>query len=97
MSIETDLRAAVGHYSAGRLAQAETLCRRVVGRQPKHVDALNLLAVLCCRTGRIEDGLALTSRVLSVKPDNLQALEVQGDAQTALSRDAAAAATFDRA
>ena len=40
------------HYQAGRLQQAEQLCRQVVQADASHVDALHLLGLIAARTGR---------------------------------------------
>ncbi|MDC7788116.1 tetratricopeptide repeat-containing glycosyltransferase family protein [Rhodoplanes sp. TEM] len=92
--VAADFGTALSHYRAGRLGPAETACRALLAREPAHRDAVNLLAVLCCRAGRLADGAALARRALAIAPDDLQALELLGDALDALKDHAGAADAF---
>src|SRR6266498_2414792 len=56
------------HYRAGRLGETEQLCRSVLARDPDHVDALNLLAVLKACGGDLLQALALLDRAIVVAP-----------------------------
>jgi Flp pilus assembly protein TadD len=47
---------------AGRLADAERLCRAVLRAEPKHVDALNLFGVVLGRLGRQVEAIASFDR-----------------------------------
>ena len=47
-----DLSAAVGHHRAGRRAEAEAVCRRVLERDPNDAAALQLLGVMAQSQGR---------------------------------------------
>ena len=38
---------AVGYYQTGNLHQSESLCKQIVRKKPNHVDALNLLGLVC--------------------------------------------------
>jgi protein O-GlcNAc transferase len=46
--------AAAEHYRAGRLAEAESLYRAVLDKDPDNVDAIQALAVLCHQWGHPE-------------------------------------------
>jgi len=43
---------AITHHQAGRLADAERLYTQILTTNPRHADALHLLGVLACQTGR---------------------------------------------
>jgi predicted O-linked N-acetylglucosamine transferase (SPINDLY family) len=77
---------ALRHYQAGRMAEAERICRQVLAQQPNHADALNLLGVLAARAGRWEAAVELIGRAIRLKPDCAEAhynlgLALEGNAQ----------------
>jgi Flp pilus assembly protein TadD len=43
---------AVGHHNAGRLDDADAVCQRILGQQPRNGDVLNLLGATAGRRGR---------------------------------------------
>ena len=53
------MRIAAEHHRAGRAAAATTLYREVLALDPRHADALFLLAVLERQAGRLEAAQAL--------------------------------------
>ena len=78
--------AAAEHYRAGRLADAESLYRAVLDKQPDNADAIQGLAVVCHQRGRPEEALALFRRVIALDPNSRVAdrqlgrlLEQRGD------------------
>jgi len=97
MSIDGDWVEALGQFQAGATDAAERACRAVLARDPERRDALNLLAVLCCQTGRLEEGIALSHQVLATAPDDAQALQTLGDALHLQLDFVGAAAAFSRA
>ncbi len=48
------LGAALEHHRAGRLAEAEGCCRRVLAVHPEHADALYMLGVIAYQLRRYE-------------------------------------------
>ncbi len=46
------LAAARAHYQHRQFAQADTICQRILAREPAQVHALNLLGVIAQTTGR---------------------------------------------
>ena len=48
---------AVQHHQAGRLREAEQLCRQALAVEPRHDDSLHLLGVMTCQSGRFETGV----------------------------------------
>ena len=86
----------LAHFRAGALGAAEQGCRAVLARSPDRRDARNLLAVLCCQTGRLEQGITLCREVLTQAPDDVQALQTLGDALHLREEFAEAASVFAR-
>jgi predicted O-linked N-acetylglucosamine transferase (SPINDLY family) len=67
-SIERALQTAVEHHQFGRLTEAESLYREVLGECPENADALHLLGVLACQTGHIDHAVALIGQAIRLKP-----------------------------
>ena len=55
----TELQKAAGHYSHGRLAEAESICRRMLSAYPKATDVAHLLALVAKQSGDFEEAEAL--------------------------------------
>jgi protein O-GlcNAc transferase len=64
---------AVAHYQAGRLAESEGACRRVLGENPNHAEALHLLGLIAKRVGRNEEALRLIGQAIRLRPGFAQA------------------------
>jgi protein O-GlcNAc transferase len=86
------LAAATAHYDAGRPAEAEAACRRVLAAAPGHLDALNLLAVAQQARGRLDDAVATYRGLIGLAPDYAEAyanlglaLRQQGRADEAIA------------
>lgn len=75
LNIPKTLAAATAHHQAGRLPQAEQLYRQVLQQQPQQVDALNLLGVIACQKGGLEEGIALYRQALTLRPGYVSARE----------------------
>ena len=56
------------HYDAGKLSEAESICRQILGVQPSHLDALNLLAVSVSVKGHNEAAIELINKAISMNP-----------------------------
>ncbi|WP_370678092.1 tetratricopeptide repeat protein [Pleomorphomonas sp. PLEO] len=78
-------------FSAGNIQDADAICKKILSKNPGHIDSLNLRAVICCRNGRFSEGAALLEAVLRIDRQNVQALDVLGDAFSAMGRFAEAA------
>jgi predicted O-linked N-acetylglucosamine transferase (SPINDLY family) len=66
--IREQFNAAKEHQQAGRLAQAEQMCREILLLHPEHPDVLHLLAMIVFQTGRIDESLQLLNRAIAGKP-----------------------------
>ena len=58
--------------SEGKLFKAEALCRRFLKQQPRHVEAMRLLADIATRLGIMEDAEILLENAVSFEPENIQ-------------------------
>ncbi|MGD0767293.1 MAG: tetratricopeptide repeat protein [Tepidisphaeraceae bacterium] len=70
---EPDLRLAIQHHQAGRLAEAERVYRQVLAQQPNHADALHLLGVLAAQGGRLDAAVELIRRAIRLQPEFAEA------------------------
>jgi tetratricopeptide (TPR) repeat protein len=65
---------AAEHHRAGRLEAAEQLCRRVLQREPEHVDALRLLGLIAAAAGDLDEAETLLRQALASAPDHVPAM-----------------------
>ena len=63
------LSRAMSAYNAGKLVEAEQLCRQIINTKRDLFDALHLLAVVQSRLGKKDTALASYDRALKVRPD----------------------------
>jgi protein O-GlcNAc transferase len=80
MNINKLFQSAVDYYQTGNLEQAESLCRQVVRKQRKHVDALNLLGILSYCRADYDSAIKYIKRALKLNPDNAEAYTNMGNA-----------------
>jgi tetratricopeptide (TPR) repeat protein len=64
-----DYEAAHSHALAGRLADAEALCREILAATPQDADALHLLGAIAAKRGEGREAKELFGRALAAKPD----------------------------
>ena len=94
--IDLLLQTAVAHHNAGRLAEAEQLYRRILARQPRHADALNLLGVIAGETGHADIAINLINQAIAVQPDTPLFLQNLAESLRRLGRFEEAAASMRR-
>jgi hypothetical protein len=68
MTVNQAMQLAVQHHRAGRYAEAESICRRVLAQLPEQVDALHLLGVLAGQSGHTDEAIRLLGRAVQIKP-----------------------------
>jgi len=75
MQISPDalLREAFRLHQSGKLRSAEAAYRKIIAKNPRHVDANNLLGLLCIQTGRFAPAVKWIESALQEKPDDPQA------------------------
>lgn len=57
------------HYEAGRIRQAQTICRRILAGNPNHADALCLVGVIAHQTGKINEAIKAYNDSLAFRSD----------------------------
>jgi tetratricopeptide (TPR) repeat protein len=62
------------HYQAGRLQEAERLCRQVLQRAPRNVDALRMLGLVAAGAGDLDEAAHLLRQAVDCAPDHSPAL-----------------------
>lgn len=72
ISILEILQAATDAHQKGDLDAAEKGYRRALKKQPKNVDALQLLGVLTHQKGNSKKGLQLLGKALKIDPENIR-------------------------
>src|SRR5437667_6316251 len=59
---------AVAHHRAGRIGDAERAYRDILQLNRHHTDALNLLAMLLCQTGRAQEAASVMQQAVEAAP-----------------------------
>ena len=72
-SPDAPLRKAFQLHQSGHLQNAEAAYRRIIAKNPRHVDANNLLGLLCIQTQRFGLAIQWIESALQEKPDDTQA------------------------
>ncbi|HEY8748673.1 MAG TPA: tetratricopeptide repeat protein [Tepidisphaeraceae bacterium] len=62
---------AIAHHQAGRVAQAEAICRQILALNPNHPDALHMLGVVLYQRGRGTEAAEVFRRAVEVNPNQL--------------------------
>src|SRR5262249_11355813 len=68
-TVEQALQLAIEHWQAGRPAEAEALCRKIVSAEPRHADALYLLGVVAGYLGRADEAVSLLEQAIAAGRD----------------------------
>jgi predicted O-linked N-acetylglucosamine transferase (SPINDLY family) len=84
-------------HQAGRIADAQALCREIIEHAPRHFDALHLLGVTEYQNGRHEEADRLLQQALLIEPRSAAACSNHGIVLHELKRYDAALARFDKA
>ena len=88
---------ALGHHEAGRLAEAESIYRQILGADSSHVASLTMLAAIGDQLGRHADALALLDRALALDPVQPAVQYGRAVALQSLGRHEEAAAAYRQA
>lgn len=71
-SLPRHLVAATNHLYEGRFLKAEDLCRAYLKANPRHVEAMRLLADIGSKLGVLEDADILLEKAIEFEPENIQ-------------------------
>ncbi|MCC7086444.1 MAG: tetratricopeptide repeat protein [Pirellulales bacterium] len=72
-SIDEVLATAMQCLTAGRLAQAEAACRRVLAFEPEHARAWHLLGGIACARGALKEAADCVRRAVALAPNLAEA------------------------
>lgn len=97
MTLEQANRQALEFLRAGRLAEAESILRQVLGFSPDNAAALHSLALIAQRIGRHEEAADLIRRAIMVDPSAPEYHANLGLSLRSLGRQEEAAAAFREA
>jgi tetratricopeptide (TPR) repeat protein len=95
-STDQDFQRGVTALQSGNLKEAERRLQAVTRAQPKHLPALNLLAVVLARLGRNSEALNIYDRALTLSPDSAESWYGHGMILLAMGRPDDAIASFSR-
>jgi tetratricopeptide (TPR) repeat protein len=70
VSIEQLFGTARMHHQAGRPQYAEALYRQILSIQPRHADAMSMLAIVLAQSGRAGEALTLAHQAVSLAPQS---------------------------
>jgi tetratricopeptide (TPR) repeat protein len=87
-------QAAIGHFHAGRHADAELCCRHVLAAEADHADALHLLGILALHAGQHDQAVEFVSRAIQREPRH-DYLRTLGTTLLKLERHAEALQVFE--
>src|ERR1019366_1048145 len=96
-SDDSDMRLASELHRQGRLADAERVYRRILARQPDHVDATHMMGVLAGQGRRSAMAVELFRRTIQLKPDFAAAHYHLGNALQELGRFDEAVVAYSKA
>src|SRR5208283_3129151 len=96
-SVDLLFQKATAHHQAGKLPQAEALCRQILQLSPLHSRALHLLGVIASQKGQYANALELIDRAIQVNPDFAEAHHNRGSALNVLEQHEAALESYDKA
>jgi tetratricopeptide (TPR) repeat protein len=88
---------AVQRYRAGRLAEAETLCRQLLALAPDHGQGLHLLGTVALEMQRPADAIGPLKRAVAARPDQPVVHNLLGAAYLQLERHEDAGKCFQKA
>ena len=75
-------------YQAGRLAEADALCRQILAQQPNNAEALHQLGQAAYQMGNHEFALDVIRKAIALRPDRPGYYNDLGNVQVALGQNA---------
>lgn len=94
---ESKINAAISFHQAGQFAKAEPMYRNILATEPDNFDALHLLGVLACQTGRLDESLELLSETIRKHRSHPSVFISLGNTLTSLGRYNEAAEYYQQA
>ena len=97
LTIVQALDHAFSALKAGKLIEAERLCRQIAAAKPDFFDAVHLLAYVQSELGKKKAALTGYDRAIALRPDHAGALNNRGNTLQDLKRFDEALVSYDRA
>src|SRR5215211_8183325 len=94
---QATLRQAMEEQRAGRLEEAQRICRQLLEAQPAHAEAWNQLGLIIDETGDSDGAMACWRRAIEARPDFAEAHNNLGLVLDRLGESAAAIAEWKEA
>ncbi len=92
--VEQSFQSATQLHQAGKLDQAEELCRQILAEQPEHADCTHLLGVILAQQQQFAPAIDLMRRAIAIRPGIVQYYFNLGVALRRSGQPVAAAACF---
>ncbi|HTW93458.1 MAG TPA: tetratricopeptide repeat protein [Tepidisphaeraceae bacterium] len=96
-SLQHALQEAVAHLRAGRLSEAERICRKILAREPEDATALHVVSLAAANDGRNDEAEKSIRRAIAAAPENPVYYFVLGNVLQSQNKIAAAIESFRRA
>jgi len=97
MTVEQGYALAVQMQHAGRLGEAEGLCRQILAADPRHLPSIQLLAFLSFRAGRSDEAIALLKQAIAIDPSQIDSYINLGVIHSSLRQFDAAISAYQQA
>jgi predicted O-linked N-acetylglucosamine transferase (SPINDLY family) len=97
VTTDETLRAALDHRQAGRLAEAESLCRQALQSDPRHPGALHLLGAVALDAGRPDLAARFIRQAVAIDPSQAAYHLDLGEAYRKSGRRAEARTSYEQA
>jgi predicted O-linked N-acetylglucosamine transferase (SPINDLY family) len=97
VSLQHAFEIASGHQNAGRLREAEEICRQILAVQPGHLPSLQSLAFIAYQTGRPAAAIDFLKRAIEILPSDAGLYSNLGSALAAAGQPEEAVRAFERA
>lgn len=97
MTVEQGYALAVQMQHAGRLGEAEGLCRQILAADPRHLPSIQLLAFLSFRAGRSDEAIALLKQAIAIDPSQIDPYINLGVIHSSLRQFDAAISAYQQA
>ncbi|MBI5275205.1 MAG: tetratricopeptide repeat protein [Burkholderiales bacterium] len=91
------LRKGLALHQGGRLQEARQCYEQILGVDPRHFDALQLLASLAAQSGRLQEALELFDRAVLIDRTNASVFNNRGNTLNKLGQFEAAVASYSEA
>jgi tetratricopeptide (TPR) repeat protein len=70
MNINKAIESAFENHKAGKLERAQYIYKKILGKYPKHFDALHMLGVTCFQLGKLDSAVMYIKKALQISPTN---------------------------